>query len=186
MDAPRKFPHRAYFPVAVREGTNVLACLVKNWGRYRNYSVHDLPLGEVTGWGLLDRVTLDARVLSNWQSRESLSPVGRPFAWKPVSAAGPPARWYRTRFKTPKWTGRLVGRIRLRGLGYGSLWVNGQYLGQYNQQGYDAGRGVYIPPQVLRPDNEVIVLEEDGKVPRLAEVRYDAKASYVPVALKLR
>ncbi|NQT87892.1 beta-galactosidase [bacterium] len=185
-DGPRKYPHTAQFDLAVREGANVLAILVKNGGRYRNSGVYAQNLTSVSGWGILGAVTLDTRVLTNWRQSERLDPAKRTFAWGPVPEQGPLLRWYRTSFKTPEHPAHLAPRLVLKGLGYGAAWVNGQFVGLYQQDRYDAGRGVCVPTHLLRPDNEIILLEEAGRVPDRAQVSFDRHASDVRLKVDLQ
>ena len=186
VDAPRRFRNPATFDVQVAKGDNVLAVLVKSWGRYCDASTYGTPLADTSGWGLLGKVLLDKRPLGRWRRREGMSPTGRALSWGPVSEAGGPVRWYRARFAMRPSPAHLVPRAILKGLGHGSLWINGRYAGMYQQRGYDGGHGTYLPTAWLKPQNELIALEEGGRKPELAELRFDAQASYIPLTLTFR
>jgi len=186
VDAPRRFRNSATFDVQVARGDNVLAVLVKNWGRYRNSSSYATPLVKASGWGLLGKVTLGGRSLMPWRSHAGLSPAGRSLQWGSVSDAGGPVRWYRNSFAVRAGKAHLVPRAVLKGLGHGALWLNGHYVGLYHQRAYDAGHGTYLPPAWLKAKNELIALEENGRNPKLAELRFDRNASFLPVSLTFR
>ena len=187
MDGPRTFRHTVRFDVELQRGDNVVAVLAKSWGRYRNTSSFGVALGEATGWGILGPVWIKERPLRRWRQREGTRPDAHPLAWEAVpEVPGPAPCWYRTRFARRPHPGKLVPRAILRGLGYGAMWLNGRYAGLYQQRAYDGSRGCLLPPAWLRDENEIIVLEEGGKKPQRAEVRYDRKASFVPLTLELQ
>ncbi|MFP4056994.1 MAG: beta-galactosidase [Candidatus Brocadiia bacterium] len=177
VDAPRAFPNPAAFDVTVREGENVLAVLVKNWGRYRNTATLDAPLAEATAWGILGRVALDTRTLGPWRQRQGMSPADRRLDWGPVRDIECPVRWYRTTFRLRAHPAHLAPRVRLDGLGHGAIWLNGRFAGLYQQHRYDGTHGFYLPPSWLREENELVVLEEGGKAPDNPEVKPDRYAS---------
>ena len=186
MDAPRSFPMPLSFDAPIQKGDNVLAVLAKSWGRYRLTETYGKPLAEASGWGLLADVTLDGALVTKWHRRDGMSPTGRSLSWVKPSKGGCPVRWYRTTFKLRKSPARPVGRAVLKGLRHGAIWLNGRFVGLYLQRGFDAGHGYYLPPAWLKPQNTLIALEEGGYEPAEAELRFDRKASLVPLSVTFR
>ena len=186
VDAPRPYSNPLTFDAPVHKGDNVLAVLVKNWGRYRNTTTFDKPLRDVTAWGLLDDVRLDGRLLSKWRYREGMSPEGRTLRWGEPKTGGCPVRWYRVDFPLRQYPYRRVGRLVVDGASHGTMWLNGHFLGLYQMRGSDSGYGLYIPPSWLRDRNTLILLEEGGRVPGESELRFDRTASLVPYAVRLK
>ncbi|MFW6108346.1 MAG: beta-galactosidase [bacterium] len=186
MDTPRAFATPQTVEAPIEKGRNVLAVLVKNWGRYRLTEIYDQPLAEATGWGLLDDVTLDGALVSPWRQHTGLSPEGRALDWGRPAKGGCPVRWYRTTFKLRESEARPIGRLKLNGLRHGALWLNGHFLGLYLQRGYDGGHGYYVPPHWLEPVNTLIVLEEGGAVPERPEFNYERRAALVPLRITFR
>jgi len=181
MDAPRSYAKPLTFSAPIRRGDNVLAVLVKNWGRYSLAATYGKPLTEASGWGLLDDVTLDGVLVTPWRRRGGMSPEGRSLTWGPPAKGGSPVRWYRCPFKIRKTPAHKVGRVVLRTLGHGGVWVNGHFAGLYIQRGFDSGHGYYVPPAWLGEQNVLMVLEEGGYVPGESAFRFDRDACYAPV-----
>jgi len=183
MDAPRNFPHPTSLDVATRRGKNVLAVFAMNWGRYRNTTAYGVPLGGMTAWGILGDVTLGDRPLLRWRHREG---TAFPTRW------GQPARgrstlvWYRAKFGLKPTNLRLSARLLLKDMGYGAAWLNGKYLGLYSRAGYDATYGLAIPRGWLRSENELLVLEQDGRQPTELQIRFDRRATYLPLTIRFR
>ena len=186
VDSPSGYRHPATFDVAVKAGENVLAVFAKNWGRYRNTSSYGIPLAPMTGWGLLGSVLLDGKPLLNWRQREGMAPSARSLAWGPAKDQPGALRWHKTAFRLHPHAARLAARLRFKGPSYGSAWLNGHYVGLYNQQGYDAAQGLHLPAQWLAEQNELILLEEGGRLPAEAEVRFDRTATYVPLMIEFQ
>jgi len=186
VDAQRNFQHPASFDVTVKSGPNVLAVLAKNWGRYRNTTSFDVQLGKTTGWGILGEVLLGPRPLLRWRQREGLAPKGRRLAWAADTddARDTQPRWFRAEFPRRPHPARVVPRLVLKGMGHGAIWINGHFAGLYQQRGYDAGRGTYLPRAWLQKQNEIIVLEEEGsRRPTRAELNYDRRSSLIPLRI---
>ena len=181
VDGPRAFIHPTDFAVSLKRGENVAAALVRNWGQYTNATIYGEPLGKQTAWGVVDEVLAGGRPVARWRRREGIGPVGRTLAWGKVVKTASPIRWYRVSFRVRKHPAHHAPRLRARGLSYGTLWVNGHFAGHYHQQGFDAGQGYRLPSQWLGETNEIIALEEGGREPRQAEVRFDARATYLPL-----
>jgi hypothetical protein len=186
MDAPRAYASPLTFQAPLQKGDNCLAVLVKNWGRYRLAATYDKPLAEVSGWGLLDDVTVDGSFIADWRRRDGLSPEGRSLRWAEIAKLPCPVRWYRCDFKIRPSPSRPVARAVLRGLRHGALWINGRYAGLYLNRGFDTGHGCYLPPDWLKPNNTLIVLEEGGTQPDEAELRFDRDACHVPFPISLQ
>lgn len=186
LDAPRSYARPLSFQAPIRKGENTLAVLVKNWGRYRLTEIDSKPLAEATAWGLLDDVTLDGALVSNWRRRDGIRPPGPSARWVEPAKAGCPVRWYTTTFKLRQSPARPVTRAVLKGLRHGALWINGRFAGLYLLRGFDAGNGCYLPPAWLKPVNTLTVLEEDGGQPTEPEVRFDRHASLVPLRVTFR
>jgi len=185
-DAPRDFLHSATFDLSLAAGDNVLAVLAKNWGQYRCTASYAIPLAKGNAWGILGNVLLDNKPLTRWRQREGLSPDTPRPAWGTAPPAECPLRWYRASFKLPKDQARLVPRAVLKGMGYGALWLNGRFAGLYQQRAYDAGHGYALFRPWLRDENELVLLEEDGKQPTEAEIQFERDASIIPVPLELK
>jgi len=187
-DGPRDFHHPATFDLSVTAGENVLAVLAKNWGQYRCTASYAIPLAKGNAWGILGNVVLDSQPLPRWRQREGISPDTPRPAWGPITETPTewPLRWHRTSFKLPMDPARVAPRAVLKGLGYGALWLNGHFAGLYQQRLYDAGHGYALPRPWLRDDNELVVLEEDGKQPKEAEIQFERDASIIPVPLELK
>ena len=183
MDAPRNFPHPTSLDVATRRGKNVLAVFAMNWGRYRNTTAYGVPLGGMTAWGILGEVALGDRPLLRWRHREG---TAFPTRW------GQPARrrstlvWYRARFGLKPTNLRLSARLLLKDMGYGAAWLNGKYLGLYSRAGYDGTYGLAIPGGWLKSENELLLLEQDGRQPTELQIRFDRRATYLPVIIRFR
>jgi hypothetical protein len=186
VDAPRSYATPLTFQAPIRKGDNVLAILVKNWGRYRLHASYDKPLDEVSGWGLLDDVTLDGALVSNWRRHDGMSPAGRSLQWGEPRKTACPVRWFRATFKLRKTRARPCGRAVLRGLTHGSMWLNGRFVGLYLLRGFDSGHGYYLPRAWLRPENTLIVLDEGGGMPEQSDFRFDRDAALIPMPITFR
>jgi len=183
MDAPRRFPHPAVFDVATNRGKNSLMVFAMNWGRYRNTTSYGVQLAETTGWGILGEVALGARPLLRWRAREG---VAFPTQWRQPAASRSTLLWYRTTFKLRPTKLKLAARLLLKDMGYGAAWLNGKFLGLYSRVGYDGTHGLVIPPGWLKADNELLLIEQDGRRPSELQIRFDRRATYLPLIVRLR
>jgi alpha-N-acetylglucosaminidase len=117
---------------------------------------------EVTGW----------RMRGGLDNAQSFA--GADAGWSAVNYKnGPPDEdtmtpcFYRANFDAPAYKAvgdHLIWRIMTKGLGHGSVWVNGHNLGRYPEK--TPAPGLYIPECWLKTlDNELIIFDEDGKFP---------------------
>lgn len=92
-----------------------------------------------------------------------------------VDTAGP--CWWHTSFTLPADSGyRVVWRVIPKGLGHGSIWVNGHNLGRYPEK--IPVNGLYIPECWLHSgDNTLLIYEEDGRDPAAVTVEAEMGAS---------
>ncbi len=107
-------------------------------------------LESATGWKLLP----DTTVLT-----------GRPF-------------FFRTTFRAPSYNlgHHPIWRMISKGLGHGSVWVNGHNLGRYPEK--IPINGLYIPECWLKAgDNELVIYDEDGKSPSAVTIEAEVAAS---------
>lgn len=138
---------------------------------YSNEGGIDKPVREgaltdpvpVTGW----RMRGGTGELPVWGS------VSTGSAPAPGAAAAPV--WWKARFN-PVADPTLVWRVNPRGLGHGSVWVNGHNLGRYPEK--IPVTGLYIPSCWLKKsDNELLIFDEDGKDARQVTIDLEAGAS---------
>jgi beta-galactosidase len=75
--------------------------------------------------------------------------------------------FYRATFDAPAYGtvgDHLIWRVVTKGLGHGSVWVNGHNLGRYPEK--TPAPGLYIPECWMKAgDNELFIFDEDGKNP---------------------
>ena len=127
-----------------------------------------------------------AVLAKNWGRHDGMSPAGRSLRWGEPATGGCPVRWYRTTFQLRKAPSRPAARAVLKGLGHGALWLNGRFVGLYQQRGFDSGHGYYLPSAWLKAQNTLVVLEEGGRQPDEAEIRFDRKASLLTHKLRFQ
>ncbi len=108
--------------------------------------------------------------VTGWRMRGG---VGSPDAG--VDTVGP--CWWRASFTVPADSGwRPVWRVIPRGLGHGSVWVNGHNLGRYPEK--IPVNGLYIPECWLRHgENSLVIYEEDGRDARGVTIEAEEGAS---------
>lgn len=74
-------------------------------------------------------------------------------------------RFYRALFDAPGYGvsgDHLIWRVSTKGLGHGSVWVNGHNLGRYPEK--TPAPGLYIPECWMKTgNNELLIFEEDGR-----------------------
>ena len=85
--------------------------------------------------------------------------------------------WWQASFRLPADSGyRPVWRVMPRGLGHGSIWVNGHNLGRYPEK--IPVNGLYIPECWLKEGkNDLTIYEEDGRDARQVSVEAEEGAS---------
>ena len=85
--------------------------------------------------------------------------------------------WWKTEFRLPVNAGlRPVWRVIPRGLGHGSIWVNGHNLGRYPEK--IPVDGLYIPECWLVPgSNSLLIFDEDGRAAGQVSVEAEVPAS---------
>lgn len=88
--------------------------------------------------------------------------------WKQLKIDKSPERlsWFRAKFHMPSLLSRPI-RLRMDGMGKGLIWLNGHFLCRYWQIG--PHEEYWLPEPWLKRDNEIIIFEEEEKLP--ADVR---------------
>lgn len=126
---------------------------------------------EVTGWhmhggalgldgGPVERDTLN-RLLAGMNATDTITPC-----------------IYLATFETPVYTvgDHLIWRVATKGLGHGSVWVNGHNLGRYPEK--TPAPGLYIPECWMHAGaNELLIFDEDGKSPAGVTIEPELAAS---------
>ena len=107
---------------------------------------------------------------------------GGPLSGRPLVSEGSAADtsgpcWWRASFRLPADSGwRPVWRVVPKGVGHGSVWVNGHNLGRYPEK--IPVNGLYIPECWLRPGlNALLIFDEDGRDARQVTVEAEVAAS---------
>jgi Alpha-N-acetylglucosaminidase (NAGLU) tim-barrel domain/Alpha-N-acetylglucosaminidase (NAGLU) C-terminal domain/Glycosyl hydrolases family 35/Alpha-N-acetylglucosaminidase (NAGLU) N-terminal domain len=148
----------------------VLTVLIEN---YSNEGGIDKPVQvnylknakELTGWKMHGGI-IDPTKITDWGI---LPPAAD-------SNVGP--YYYGTVFSVPVDTGvgaHYIWRVSTKGLGHGSVWVNGHNLGRYPEK--IPAPGLYIPECWLKDGpNELIVYDEDGNRPDAVTVEPETAA----------
>jgi len=100
--------------------------------------------------------------------------------WKPLNDVAPEGRpyFFRTQFTAPAYNGARhpIWRVVSKGLGHGSVWVNGHNLGRYPEK--IPINGLYIPECWLKAGvNDLVIYDEDGKSPSAVTVEAEMAAS---------
>ncbi|WP_162852801.1 beta-galactosidase [Dinghuibacter silviterrae] len=153
-----------------------LSVFVEN---YSNEGGIDKPVREgalsapvlVTGW----RMQGGTGLRPQWRpkARPAARATTRPTA-QATAVPGTPC-WWRTTFDASP-DPALVWRIIPKGLGHGSIWVNGHHLGRYPEK--IPVEGLFVPSCWLRnTQNELVVFDEDGRDARQVTIGLEAAAS---------
>jgi beta-galactosidase len=110
--------------------------------------------------------------VTGWLMRSGVGAMG---GGSLVDTVGP--CWWRASFTVPADSGwRPVWRVIPKGLGHGSIWVNGHNLGRYPEK--IPVKGLYIPECWLRAgENSLVIYEEDGRDARGVTVEAEKGAS---------
>ncbi|MEO7215572.1 hypothetical protein [Mucilaginibacter sp.] len=114
-----------------------------------------------------------ATAVTGWAMKggpgNAAEPTGRKkLTGKVTVAAGPD--FYRSAFKVDKVAGHTnIWRVDPKGMGHGSIWVNGHNLGRYPEK--IAVAGLYIPECWLNiRNNQFVIYDEDGRLPMTVRV----------------
>jgi len=111
-------------------------------------------------------------------------------------------RWYRTRFHLPvpvkvnddkerdKAVAPAADRaetffLHLGSLQRGVVWLNGHCLGRYRNIGYDAERGICVPPCWLERENWIVVAETGRGAPEGAFLSRDPASHYYLTTIRI-
>lgn len=125
-------------------------------------------------------------VLTGWSMKGGVDPEDSSVNWKPLLAAGSLSgpQFYRSTFLMPKANNQhLIWRVHTYELGHGSVWVNGHNLGRYPEKLGDVG--MYIPEPWLKEGvNEIMVYDEDGKVPGKLKITMENASSKISYQVK--
>jgi beta-galactosidase len=119
--------------------------------------------------------------LTGWRMKGGVYPEERLANWKNLSSTdsltGP--QFYRSTFKLPAASNQqLTWRVNTKGLGHGSVWVNGHNLGRYPEK--LGAIGMYIPlPWLKKGNNEILIYDEDGNKPVNVNLSVEKTASSV-------
>ena len=105
----------------------------------------------VTGWKMKGGPG-DALAVKGWQKFTSKNKAGAPC-------------FYRSSFSVPQVKGKtFIWRFEPKGLGHGSVWVNGHNIGRYPEK--ISITSLYIPECWLKTGlNQLVIYDEDGKQP---------------------
>ena len=121
-----------------------------------------------------------ARPLTNWRMQGGVGDFAAATGWKPMEDAettGMPY-FFRVNFDAPAYNGiqHPIWRVVTKGLGHGSVWVNGHNLGRYPEK--IPINGLYIPECWLKAgSNELVIYDEDGKKPLGVTIEAEIAAS---------
>ncbi|GAA4322544.1 hypothetical protein GCM10023149_22940 [Mucilaginibacter gynuensis] len=116
--------------------------------------------------------------ISGWQMKGGPGSIAGGWKVMPVnSKATDRPVFYRTTFTVlPYKNHTLIWRFNPKGLGHGSVWVNGHNLGRYPEKA--AAPGLYIPECWLNAGaNELVIYDEDGKKPLQTSLLSEPEAS---------
>jgi beta-galactosidase len=121
-----------------------------------------------------------AKALTGWTMRGGIAEPATIHDWAMMAAADSNAGpcYYRAVFRVPVDTGdgpHYIWRVSTKGLGHGSIWVNGHNLGRYPEK--IPAPGLYIPECWLKEGaNELVVYDEDGNRPDAVSVDPESAA----------
>lgn len=121
-----------------------------------------------------------AIAITNWRMHGGVGDFESSTGWKPmedVETTGMPT-FFKVNFKAPAYDGvqHPIWRVVTKGLGHGSVWVNGHNLGRYPEK--IPINGLYIPECWLKTgNNELVIYDEDGKKPLQVTVEAEIAAS---------
>jgi beta-galactosidase len=119
--------------------------------------------------------------LTGWRMKGGVNPEETLAAWKQLSLtdalSGP--QFYRSTFTLPATANeQLTWRVNTKGLGHGSVWINGHNLGRYPEK--LGAIGMYIPlPWLKKGVNEILIYEEDGNNPGKVNLSVEQAASTI-------
>ena len=122
----------------------------------------------LTGPVFLEQTSNELRI-DQWRSHGGPEVTVNPLPWAALARQNAPSVpvFYRSTFVlTPQVAAQsgITWRISTKGLGHGSVWLNGHNLGRYPQR--TAVDGEFMPLCWMHPgSNEIIVYDEDGRGP---------------------
>ncbi|PWK79898.1 beta-galactosidase [Mucilaginibacter oryzae] len=115
----------------------------------------------------------DAQTVSNWQMKGGPGNPAKKNGWTKMmvskdSTGGP--HFYRSSFTVTQVKGKtLIWRFDPKGLGHGTVWINGHNIGRYPEK--IPVSSFYIPECWLNNGlNQLVVYDEDGKQPGQSEI----------------
>lgn len=128
----------------------------------------------------------NARAVTDWRMKGGAGDLKETKGWYAISSnskstAGP--CFYRTKFQVHLVKGEtFIWRIDPKKMGHGSVWVNGHNLGRYPEK--INAPGLYIPECWLRNGpNDLLIYDEDGRLPAEAAITAEREASRTSVRL---
>ena len=119
--------------------------------------------------------------LENWRMRGGPGTFTEANSWPRLEKSSAPEgpRFFASGFQVSPGVLAQAGtvwRVSTKGLGHGSVWVNGHNLGRYPET--LAVDGEYVPSCWLKAgDNQLVVYDEDGKTPSEVHLYAEAGAS---------
>ncbi|HWZ04903.1 MAG TPA: beta-galactosidase, partial [Mucilaginibacter sp.] len=124
----------------------------------------------------------NASAITNWAMKGGPGDLNESKGWHFISgnsnsSTGP--CFYRTKFSVPFIKSQtIIWRVNPKGMGHGSVWVNGHNLGRYPEK-IDAP-GLYIPECWLKNgSNDLLIFDEDGNQPADVEVTTEPVAGRI-------
>lgn len=115
----------------------------------------------------------DAQTVSNWQMKGGPGNPAEKNGWTKMmvskdSTGGP--HFYRSSFTVTQVKGKtLIRRFDPKGLGHGTVWINGHNIGRYPEK--IPVSSLYIPECWLNNGlNQLVVYDEDGKQPSQSKI----------------
>lgn len=115
----------------------------------------------------------DAPIITNWQMKGGPGNPADKNGWQKMivtkdTTSGP--HFYRSSFTASQVTGKtLIWRFEPKGLGHGTVWVNGHNIGRYPEK--IPVSSLYIPECWLNNGlNQLVIYDEDGKQPTQSKI----------------
>ncbi|WP_184543149.1 beta-galactosidase [Mucilaginibacter sp. FT3.2] len=120
----------------------------------------------------------NAQAVTNWQMKGGPGDALAVKGWQKMitesKRQGP--IFYRSSFSVPQVQGKtFIWRFEPKGLGHGSVWVNGHNIGRYPEK--IAITSLYIPECWLNAgQNQLVIYDEDGKLPNQTTIVAEPEA----------
>ncbi len=134
----------------------------------------------ITGPVFLEQTSSDLRI-AGWRSHGGPEVTATPMPWVSLGDNNPkdvPVFYHSTFNLSPEALAQngVTWRISTKGLGHGSVWLNGHNLGRYPER--TPVDGEFLPQCWMRSgSNQLVVYDEDGRAPRQVHVYAEPVAS---------